>query len=335
MLRLALLGFTLVVGAEVCDDVPTQEWAADNESCDENRGWIEDNKKKVCKKNDEWIEEGTCAQTCFDLGKKYMYVECDSVPIQCDDAPTKKWSKDDKSCDEKKDWIEENKKKVCQKNDDWIEDQTCQQTCWELGSKFAYAECLPAPSVEPTVAPTKAPVSSPTKAPVAQCLENGQIIQAVRKYMNNADNGMFGPIEDWGTSCVDDMASLFYYEKNFNGDVSSWDVGQVTSFSSTFRGARAFNADVSGWDTASATNVNSMFLQAVIFNGNVADWDVSKVVQMEGMFESAVKFTSDLSGWNVNKVTSMCYMLDNTQCEDDDNCGLGNKFIFCDDDDDD
>jgi len=28
-------------------------------------------------------------------------------------------------------------------------------------------------------------------------------------------------------------------------------------------------------------------------------------------------------------------MLDSTQCEDDDNCGLGNKFIFCDDDDDD
>lgn len=304
---------------------------------------------KECGNNKYWYAKKKSKTNCKYV-KKNPEKYCKSK--MTDDDGVDSWTACAKACDacdldcssdaDKDDWFAKKSKKDC----DWVGEDP--ETRCKTKSKYADVDNFDIPmpasvacpeacgtscegvgdSAE-TMAPTKAPVSS------AQCLENGEIIQAVRKYVNNADNGMFGPIEDWGTSCVDDMASLFYYEKDFNGDVSSWDVGQVTSFSSTFRGARRFNADVSGWDTGSATNVNSMFYQAVNFNGNVAAWNVNKVVQIESMFESAVKFDSDLSGWNVNKVTSMCYMLDNTQCEDDDNCGLGDKFIFCDDDDDD
>ena len=59
----------------------------------------------------------------------------------CDDKPTKKWAKKKKSCEDKRAWIEENKKDVCKKNDDWITKKTCQQTCFGLGPGYAYGDC--------------------------------------------------------------------------------------------------------------------------------------------------------------------------------------------------
>jgi hypothetical protein len=56
----------------------------------------------------------------------------------CDDAATKKWTKKGESCADNVKWIKKNKKDVCKSNDDWIDKKTCQQTCWDMGKKFAY-----------------------------------------------------------------------------------------------------------------------------------------------------------------------------------------------------
>ena len=79
-----------------CDNEPTKKWAKKSKTCEGERAWIEKNKKDVCKKNDEWVEERTCQQTCFDLGSKYAYGEC-AAAVMCDNEPTKKWAKKSKT----------------------------------------------------------------------------------------------------------------------------------------------------------------------------------------------------------------------------------------------
>jgi len=161
--------FSLEDDGTTCDDEPTKKWAKKDKSCESKRDWIEVNKKDVCKKNDEWVLDGICRQTCWELGSKFAYGDCGVMDeptispsaepslaptvfpsfestrevnaIVCEDVPTKQWAKKKKSCDDKRAWIEDNKKDVCKKSDDWIAAKTCERTCFDLGPKYAYGDC--------------------------------------------------------------------------------------------------------------------------------------------------------------------------------------------------
>jgi len=139
--------FTLEDDGAACDDEPTKKWSKKEKSCEGKRAWIEENKKDACKKNAAWVSDGICRQTCWELGSKYAYDYCgaeaedDSVVSACVDEPTKKWAKKGESCQDKLVWIVKNNKDVCKKNVDWIAKKTCEQTCSDLGSKFAYRDC--------------------------------------------------------------------------------------------------------------------------------------------------------------------------------------------------
>ena len=63
----------------------------------------------------------------------------------------------------------------------------------------------------------------------------------------------YGPIKDWDTSRVRNMAGVFstHYvaeATTFNADIGAWDTSQVTEMQGMFAGAEAFNADIGRWD---------------------------------------------------------------------------------------
>ena len=48
-----------------------------------------------------------------------------------------------------------------------------------------------------------------------------------------AVEGIYGPIEDWDTSLVSDMSTLFRDKSSFNADLSKWETGEVTNMGSS------------------------------------------------------------------------------------------------------
>ena len=54
------------------------------------------------------------------------------------------------------------------------------------------------------------------------------IRQAVDAYIAGSTE-MYGPIEDWNTSLVTDMSSVFESKSGFNANISAWQVGKVTT----------------------------------------------------------------------------------------------------------
>ena len=72
-------------------------------------------------------------------------------------------------------------------------------------------------------------------------------------------------IEDWDTSLITDMSSLFKNHgvvgntQSFKADISRWDTAQVTDMQQMFLGASAFNQDIGSWNTAQVKNMADMF----------------------------------------------------------------------------
>jgi hypothetical protein len=59
--------------------------------------------------------------------------------------------------------------------------------------------------------------------------------RAVDTYITSGSTGSYGPIEDWDTSLVSDMSSVFHSGssasplRTFNVDISKWNTGAVTT----------------------------------------------------------------------------------------------------------
>ena len=122
----------------------------------------------------------------------------------------------------------------------------------------------------------------------------------------NRDN--YEGIENWDTSNVEDMSSMFTANRNFNKDISKWNVSKVKNMANMFFSAEKFNQPINNWNVSNVTNMNSMFMNAKSFNQPINNWNVSKVKNMDNMFHNANSFNQDINDWNVSNVESMNHM---------------------------
>ena len=117
---------------------------------------------------------------------------------------------------------------------------------------------------------------------------------------NNTKYGlMYGPIELWDISQIDNVEGLFE-DYSGNPNVTGWDVSGVTSFKNMFGSATSFNQDINSWDVSASTSFNEMFYEARSFNQNISSWDVSASTSFVSMFYYATSFNQDISSWDVS-----------------------------------
>ncbi len=143
---------------------------------------------------------------------------------------------------------------------------------------------------------------------------DGQLTPNLSFYMNAMS--VYGPIEEWDTSQIEDMSNLFgcrecMYDHrffNFNSDISQWDVSNVQNMNRMFQGAKSFNQDLSSWNTSNVVNMSHMFNHAMKFNQSLSTWNTCNVRCMDYMFANCAAFNGDLSTWNMSNVQSMCGM---------------------------
>jgi surface protein len=132
----------------------------------------------------------------------------------------------------------------------------------------------------------------------------------VKLWCSNHEEGKltFGAIEDWNTSLVTDMSSLFEAQISFNANIASWDVSNVQSMHRMFADTWSFNQPLGIWNTKSVTDMSHMFHSATKFNQPLLYWNVLNVTDCRSMFEEAVSFNQDLHLWHVTKVMDMSAM---------------------------
>ena len=125
---------------------------------------------------------------------------------------------------------------------------------------------------------------------ITQELDNKTIRQAVHywfgyqtnrrelEYYEKARAGIifkYGPIENWNTSKVAVMSSMFEDAFVFNQDISRWDVSNVLDMNCMFRNACVFDKDISCWNVSNVQNMGCMFNGATQFSQDISTWDVS------------------------------------------------------------
>ena len=97
---------------------------------------------------------------------------------------------------------------------------------------------------------------------------------AVKLFSEFRDQGIntYGPMQNWNTVNVDDMADLFsdfdFDFDNVTDIVSGWDVSKVNDFSGMFAGCESLDQDLSRWDISSDANMDRMFEGATIMENN-------------------------------------------------------------------
>ncbi|NQZ45034.1 MAG: BspA family leucine-rich repeat surface protein [Flavobacteriaceae bacterium] len=133
-------------------------------------------------------------------------------------------------------------------------------------------------------------------------------------------------MNNWDTSRIVDMSSMFAQAMVFNQNIGNWDVSQVTDMSQMFAFARAFNQPIGSWNVAEVRTMDTMFGAAVSFNQDIGTWNVSKVKSMQNMFTSASSFDNPIENWNVSTVTNMAGMFNgaNTFNQELGNWDVGN-----------
>ncbi|QHX36019.1 hypothetical protein STIUS_v1c04650 [Spiroplasma sp. TIUS-1] len=87
-------------------------------------------------------------------------------------------------------------------------------------------------------------------------------------------------------------------------NIEQWNTSNIIDMSSMFESAMEFNQDISKWNTENVKNMSSMFKWSINFNNNISLWDTSKVQNMSSMFEGAMEFNQNISMWDVTKVTN-------------------------------
>ena len=127
-------------------------------------------------------------------------------------------------------------------------------------------------------------------------LYNSSKTKAIAKY---------GPIEEWDTSKVTDMSSIFTGFKSFNQNIGGWNTSNVEYMDGMFAYTDDFNQNIGSWNTNNVNNMNAMFYHANAFNQNIGSWNTSSVTQMDHMFYTAKSFNQNIGSWNTNNVNNM------------------------------
>jgi len=98
------------------------------------------------------------------------------------------------------------------------------------------------------------------------------------------NNGGSPSINDWNTSNVRDMSSMFQ-RTPFNQPIGSWDTGNVTDMDYMFQGNHAFDQPIGGWDTGKVTSMVEMFDKTSSapsfddgFNQDIHCWNTESLV---------------------------------------------------------
>ena len=95
----------------------------------------------------------------------------------------------------------------------------------------------------------------------------------------------FSAIEDWNTSQITDMTSVFLSQSNCNPDISGWDVSKVTNF-------------VSNNSIFWKNNCYFLlYIKLIILSVCLL---ISSVYSQMEMFAGATSFNSDISKWDVS-----------------------------------
>jgi len=131
------------------------------------------------------------------------------------------------------------------------------------------------------------------------------VIDSLRNCFRNTSEITINGLDEWNTSSVTDMRSMFFNSSSFNQDISAWDTSSVTGMRGVFNKADSFNQDISAWDTSSVTTMRGMFFKSSSFDKDISSWDTSSVTTMNGMFRGASSFNGDLSTWDTSSVTIM------------------------------
>jgi len=115
-------------------------------------------------------------------------------------------------------------------------------------------------------------------------------------------------INEWNTSHVTSMRSMFMYTSSFDQNISNWDTSNVTTLDAMFRGVSSFNQYIGDWNTSKVQKMGSLFNGASNFNQDISSWDTSNVKNTSFMFKNATSFNQDISSWDTSKVISMLDM---------------------------
>ena len=139
---------------------------------------------------------------------------------------------------------------------------------------------------------------------------NSELVTAVNEWISNSTNATakYGNINDWNTSEVTSMDSLFRNKNTFNSNISGWNTAKVTNMRSMFRRTcfqskyfqlgciqcyryrryvvgmyiNNFNQPLNNWNTSKVNRMPAMITvnfiwQQTVFNQNISSWDMSKV----------------------------------------------------------
>ena len=145
--------------------------------------------------------------------------------------------------------------------------------------------------------------------------KNETIRVAVREWIEDENKAKenYGDINDWDTSEVTDMSTLFLHAHEFNSPIGNWDVSNVKSMFGMFREALLFNQDIGNWNVGNVIDVSFMFCEATSFNHNISNWDVSNVKDMDGMFACAQSFNQPIGNWDISNVENISQMFDDAE----------------------
>jgi surface protein len=142
-----------------------------------------------------------------------------------------------------------------------------------------------------------------------------ELVNEVDKVLDGTTNNtIYGRIEDWDVSLIQDFSSLFSSRRNiravsFNEDISRWNMSSATDTSNMFWIAWSFNNNLSTWDMSRVKDMSRMFNGADVFEGiGLERWNTSCVENMQGMFAGVDLFDVNLSGWDVSHVVDMSYL---------------------------
>ena len=124
----------------------------------------------------------------------------------------------------------------------------------------------------------------------------------VQAFQNCESLDVVNGMNEWDTSNITDMSSMFYNAKKFNQPIGNWNVSKVENMSYLFCNATYFNQDIGSWNVSKVEDMSYMFFKSYSFFQNISSWNVSNVGYMDLMFSgctiSTVVYDSILIEWS-------------------------------------